>query len=108
MGQQILISNLNLINNRRLNMGSVTYNGSISKDDPRYKEGFKIIGFNNNSKCDDSEEDQKLIEYLPESSREHDVIGKWLSLANERENGNLPTDNNCFNNVSFGISSASK
>ena len=81
-------------------MGSVTYNGSISKDDPRYKEGFKIIGFNNNSKCDDSEEDQKLIEYLPESSREHKVIGKWLSLAKEREKGALPIDNNCFNNVS--------
>ena len=28
----------------------------------------------------ESAEDQKLIEYLPESSREHEVIGKWLSL----------------------------
>ena len=81
-------------------MGSVTDNGSISEDDPRYKEGYKIIGFNNESKCDDSAEDQKLIEYLPESSREHEVIGKWLSLVKEREKGDLPIDNNCFNNVS--------
>ena len=29
---------------------------------------------------EDPVEDQKLIEYLPESSREHEVIGKWLSL----------------------------
>ncbi len=81
-------------------MASVTYRGSISEDDPRYKEGYKIIGFNNESKCDDSAEDQKLIEYLPESSREHEVIGKWLSLVKEREKGDLPIDNNCFNNVS--------
>ena len=81
-------------------MASVTYRGSISEDDPLYKEGFKIIGFNNESKCDDSVEDQKLIEYLPESSREHEVIGNWLSLVKEREKGALPIDNNCFNNVS--------
>ena len=64
-------------------MGSVTYNGSISKDDPRYKEGFQI-----------------LIGYRTESSWEHEVIGKWLNLMEERKKGILPTDNNCFNNLS--------
>ena len=77
-----------------------SYRGSIPENDPRHNEGFKIIGFNNKSKGDDSAENQKLIEYLPESSREHEVIGKWLSLAKEREKGDLPIDNNCFNNVS--------
>ena len=48
----------------------------------------------------DSSEDQKLIDYLPESSREHEVFGKWLSLMYEREKGALPIDNNCINNVS--------
>ena len=64
-----------------------SYRGSIPENDPRHNEGFKIIGFNNESKCDDSAEDQKLIEYLPESSREHEVIGKWLSLMQDREKG---------------------
>ena len=77
-----------------------TYRGSIPEDDPRYREGFRIIGFNNELRCDDSEENQKLLEYLPESSREHDVIGEWLCLITEREKGVFPIDNNCFNNVS--------
>jgi hypothetical protein len=81
-------------------MGSVTYNGPVPEDDPRYKEGFAIRAFNKESKCNDSAEDQKLIEYLPESSREYEVIGKWLSLMHEREKGAFPIDNNCFNNVS--------
>ena len=77
-----------------------TYRGSIPEDDPRYREGFRIIGFNNELRCDDSEENQNLLEYLPESSREHDVIGEWLCLITEREKGVFPIDNNCFNNVS--------
>ena len=80
-------------------MGSVTYNGPVPEDEPRYKEGFAIKAFNKKSKYNDSAEDQKLLEYLPESSREHELIGKWLSLMQDRENGNLPIDNNCFNNV---------
>ena len=40
------------------------------------------------------EEDQKLIEYLPESSREHEVIGKWLSLMEDKEKGLIPIDKN--------------
>ena len=55
-----------------------TYRGSIPEDDPRYKEGFAIRAFNNESKYNDSAEDQKLLEYLPESSREHEVIGCLL------------------------------
>ena len=48
----------------------------------------------------ESAEDQKLIEYLPESSREHEVIGKWLSLMQEREKGLLPGSNDPANNMS--------
>ena len=48
----------------------------------------------------ESAEDQKLIEYLPESSREHEVIGKWLSLMQEREKGLLPSSNFPANNMS--------
>ena len=77
-----------------------SYRGSIPENDPRHNEGFKIIGFNNESKCDDSAEDQKLIEYLPESSREHEVIGKWLSLMQERGKGLLPSSNVPANNMS--------
>ena len=81
-------------------MSRVIDNGWIPEDDPRYEEGLKHIGFNKGLKCDDSAEDQKLLEYLPESSREHELLGEWLSLMQDRENGNLPIDNNCFNNVS--------
>ena len=45
-------------------------------------------------------EDQKLIEYLPESSREHEVIGKWLNLMQEREKCLLPSSNVPANNMS--------
>ena len=85
-------------------MGSVTYGGFYDDSDPIYQEGFTIVApkmsTNEDSKNNDSAEDQKLLEYLPESSREHEVIGKWLSRMQEREKGNLPIDNNCFNNVS--------
>ena len=43
-------------------------------------------------KSEDPDEDQKLIEYLPESSREHEVIGKWLSLMEDKEKGLIPID----------------
>ena len=43
-------------------------------------------------KSEESDEDQKLIEYLPESSREHEVIGKWLSLMEDKEKGLIPID----------------
>ena len=85
-------------------MGSYEDLGFYEDSDPIYQEGFTIVApkktTNEESKNNDSKEDQKLIEYLPESSREHEVIGKWLNLAKERENGNLPIDNNCFNNIS--------
>ena len=45
-------------------------------------------------KSGEPEEDQKLIEYLPESSREHEVIGKWLSLMEDKEKGLIPIDKN--------------
>ena len=48
----------------------------------------------------ESAEDQKLIEYLPESSREHEVIGKWLSLMQQREKGLLPSSDVPANNMS--------
>ena len=71
-------------------MGSVTYEGSIPEDDPRYKEGFTIKG---PDKCLEeivSAEDQKLIDYLPESIREHELIGKWLNLMQKREKVSFP------------------
>ena len=43
-------------------------------------------------KSEESDEDQKLIEYLPESSREHQVIGKWISLMKDQEKGLIPID----------------
>ncbi len=43
-------------------------------------------------KSEESDEDQKLIEYLPESSREHEVIGKWISLMKDQEKGLIPID----------------
>ena len=48
----------------------------------------------------ESAEDQKLIEHLPESSREHEVIGKWLCLMQQREKGLLPKSNDPANNMS--------
>jgi hypothetical protein len=48
--------------------------------------------FQNYRKSEDSDEDQKLIEYHPESSREHEVIGKWLSLMKDQEKGLIPID----------------
>jgi len=77
-------------------MGSFTYGGFYDDSDPIYQEGFTIVTpkklTNENSKNNDSAEDQKLLEYLPESSRENEVIGAWLSLAKKREKGNLPID----------------
>ena len=69
-------------------MGSVTYGGFYDDSDPIYQEGFTIVvrkmSTNENSKNNDSAEDQKLLEYLPESSREHELIGEWLSLMQDR------------------------
>ena len=64
-------------------MGSYEDLGFCEDSDPIYQEGFSI-------------EDQKLIEYLPESSREHEVIGKWLRLMQKREKGLLPSSQCCF------------
>ncbi len=61
-------------------MASVKYNGPNPEDDPRYKEGFAIKGPNKCLEDIGSAEDQKLIDYLPESTREHEMIGKWLNL----------------------------
>jgi len=70
-------------------MGSVTYGGFYDDSDPIYQEGFTIVApkmsTNEDSKNNGSKKDQKLLEYLPESSREHEVIGKWLSQIQERE-----------------------
>ena len=70
-------------------MGSYEDLGFYEDSDPIYQEGFTIVvpkmSTNENSKNNGSKEDQKLIEYLPESPREHEVIGKWLSLMQERE-----------------------
>ncbi len=46
----------------------------------------------NHRKSEEIYEDQKLIEYLPESSREHEVISKWLSLMEDKEKGLIPID----------------
>ena len=43
---------------------------------------------------------KKMIEHKPEPSREHEVIGKWLSLMQEREKGRLPSRNEPANNMS--------
>jgi len=43
---------------------------------------------------------KKMIEYKPEPSREHEVIGKWLSLMHEREKSRLPSSNEPANNMS--------
>ena len=52
----------------------------------------KLYTLPEREKSEDSYEDQKLIEYLPESSREHEVIGKWLSLMKDQEKGLIPID----------------
>ena len=65
-------------------MGSFTYEGSIPEDDPGYKE---VLAIKEPDKCLEdigSAEDQKLIDYLPESTREHELIGKWLNLMQKR------------------------
>ena len=66
-------------------MGSVTYEGSTPEDDPGYKEGFAIKGPNKCLEDIGSAEDQKLIDYLPESTKEHDLMGKWISLMQKRD-----------------------
>ena len=81
-------------------MGSVTYEGSTPEDDPGYKEGFEIKGPNKCLEDIGSAEDQKLIDYLPESTREHELIGKWLNLMQKREKGLLPSTNEPANNMS--------
>ena len=43
---------------------------------------------------------KKMIEHKPESCREHEVIGKWLSLMQEREKGRLTSRNEAANNMS--------
>ncbi len=52
----------------------------------------KLYTLPEREKSEDSKEDQKLIEYLPESSREHEVIGKWLSLMKDQEKRLIPID----------------
>ena len=81
-------------------MDNVTYEGSIPEDDPRYKEGFAIKGPNKCLEDIGSSEDQKLIDYLPESTREHELIGKWLKLMQKREKGLLPRTDEPANNMS--------
>ena len=54
----------------------------------------KLYTLPEREKSEESDEDQKLIEYLPESSREHEVIGKWLSLMEDKEKGLIPIDKN--------------
>ena len=54
----------------------------------------KLYTMPEREKSEESDEDQKLIEYLPESSREHEVIGKWLSLMKDQEKGLIPIDKN--------------
>ena len=61
-------------------MESYTHEGSVPEDDPRYKEVFAIKGPDKCLEDIGSAEDQKLIDYLPESTREHGLIGKWLCL----------------------------
>ena len=55
-------------------MESFTHEGSVPEDDPRYKEGFAIKGPKNCLEEIGSAENQKLIEYLPESTREHELL----------------------------------
>ena len=43
-----------------------------------------LVAVRESLRSGEPEEDQKLIEYLPESSREHEVIGKWLSLMEDK------------------------
>ena len=81
-------------------MGSVTYEGSIPEDDPRNTEGFEIKEPNKIIKDIGSAADKKLIDYLPESTREHELIGKWLNLMQKREKGLLPNTNEPANNMS--------
>ena len=52
----------------------------------------KLYTFPEREKSEGSDEDQKLIEYLPESSREHEVIGKWIRLMKDQEKGLIPID----------------
>jgi len=51
-----------------------------------------LVAVRESLRSEEPEEDQKLIEYLPESSREHEVIGKWLSLMENKEKGLIPID----------------
>ena len=55
-------------------MAKVTFKGFYKDTDPIYQEGYSIMAqkmpTKEDSKNNDSGEDQKLIEYLPESSRE--------------------------------------
>ena len=85
-------------------MGSYKDKGLYKGSDPIYQEGFTIVTpkklTTKDAKNNGSKEDQKLIEYLPESPREHEVIGKWLSLMQEREKGLLPGSNDPANNMS--------
>ena len=81
-------------------MESYTHEGSVPEDDPRYKEVFAIKGPDKCLEDIGSAEDQKLIDYLPESTREHELIGKWLNLMQKREKGLLPSTNEPANNMS--------
>ena len=43
---------------------------------------------------------KKMIEFKPDSSRENEVISKWLSLMQKREKGLLPGSNKPADNMS--------
>jgi len=54
------------------------------ESDEENRSQAKLYTMPEREKSEGSDEDQKLIEYLPESSREHEVIGKWLGLMKDR------------------------
>ena len=64
------------------------------ESDEENRSQAKLYTMPEREKSEGSDEDQKLIEYLPESSREHEVIGKWLSLMEDKEKGLIPIDKN--------------
>ena len=80
--------------------------GEFESSDNETEEGdeenrsqAKLYTLPEREKSEESDEDQKLIEYLPESSREHEVIGKWLRLMQKRGKGLLPSSNDPANNM---------
>ena len=62
------------------------------ESDEENRSQAKLYTMPEREKSEESDEDQKLIESLPESSREHEVIGKWLRLMEDKEKGLIPID----------------